>query len=434
MPVIQVNDKQHTLKAGQTRVGAGPGVDVSVSNDPGLGLQAIFELAPDNHVIIRRARDGAAVRVNGVALAEPTPLIHGDKVDVAGVEILFSEDKKVGATAFVSAKDVAGIISKRSGPARATAGTGGRLVSLVDGKEYNIPAQGITFGREAGSDVVVAQPEVSRKHATIAPADNGYILTDHSTNGVWVNGTRVQSMQLLARSDVVRVGSEEFRFYADVVSKATPVAGSPQAGAPPGPPPTPRPPATQPAATPANASANAPVAAAAGTAGTAGAIEPPTVPASVAAQAGASASGSSAPSSAAPAPASQSFAPPKAPTPPAPPAPPVEPTVPVPTIRPQPPAEPTAPVPVISSAAKQEEPRRDAVKRDESRRAASAPPATSTPHTPAARAQTARPKREPTTASGANTEEKRTGLPSWVWIAIILVVGVAAYFLGQGRG
>src|SRR5438105_1608904 len=245
MPVIQVNDKQHTLKPGQTRVGAGPGVDVSVSNDAALGLQAVLELAGNNQVVIRRAREGANVRVNGVNLGvEPTPLIHGDKVEVAGTEILFSEDKKVGATQFVSASDVAGIAAKRAGPARATGTTGGRLVSLVDGKEYQIPSAGIIFGREAGSDVVVAQPEVSRKHASIAPAETGYVITDHSTNGIWVNGARVQGSQLLSRADVVRVGGEEFRFYADLApagAKPTPTAAAAQPSAPAAPAPAPRP-------------------------------------------------------------------------------------------------------------------------------------------------------------------------------------------------
>ena len=232
MPVIQVNDKQHTLKPGQTRIGAGPGVDVAVSQDAGLGLQAVLELDGQNRVVIRRASDGAAVRVNGVPLVDPTPLMHGDKVAVGGTEILFSDDKKVGATQFVSASDIAGIAAKRAGPARATAATGGRLVSLVDGKEYQVNAAGITFGREAGSDVVVAQAEVSRRHAVIAPVEGGYLLTDHSTNGVWVNGNRVQGSQVLSRADVVRVGSEEFRFYADVApiaAKPTPAAATPAA-------------------------------------------------------------------------------------------------------------------------------------------------------------------------------------------------------------
>jgi hypothetical protein len=242
MPVISVNDKDHSLRPGKTRVGAGPGVDVSISNDASLGLQAILELGSDNAVVIRRARDGADVRVNGVNLGvEPTPLIHGDKVEIGGIEILYADDKKVGATQFVSKSEIAESLAKRAGPARATAATGGRLVSLVDGKEYQIASEGVTFGREAGSDVVVAQPEVSRRHASITPTAEGYVLKDHSTNGIWVNGTRVQGSQLLARADVVRVGTEEFRFYADVpAARPTPGAASVAVGSQPA---TPVPPA-----------------------------------------------------------------------------------------------------------------------------------------------------------------------------------------------
>ena len=272
MPVIQVKDKQHSLQPGQTKIGAGAGVDVTVPGDDSLGVQAIFELTGDNRVVIRRAGEGSKVKVNGVALVDPTPLMHGDKVDVSGTDVLFSEDKKVGATQFVSAAEIASVTAKRGGPARATAATGGRLVSLVDGKEYQIPVAGVIFGREAGSDVVVAQAEVSRKHASIAPAEGGYVLTDHSTNGVWVNGNRLQGSQVLARADVVKVGNEEFRFYADVApvaakpAAATPAAAAPPVAAAPVPvaaAPTPAPAAATPApAAPMPASAAAPVVAA----------------------------------------------------------------------------------------------------------------------------------------------------------------------------
>ncbi|HEX7937565.1 MAG TPA: FHA domain-containing protein, partial [Gemmatimonadaceae bacterium] len=170
----------------------------------------------------------------------------------------------------------------RAGPARATAATGGRLVSLVDGKEYQIPASGVTFGREAGSDVVVAQPEVSRKHATIAPGEGGYVFTDHSTNGVWVNGNRLQGSQVLARADVVRVGGEEFRFYADVAPVAKPASPTPAASAPPvAATPAPTPPAPPPAPPPSPkpvASTPAPATASPPSAPHARPIEPPTAP------------------------------------------------------------------------------------------------------------------------------------------------------------
>jgi hypothetical protein len=341
MPAIEVNDKVHVLKPGQTRVGAGPGVEISVSNDATLGVQAVLELGGDSAVVIRRAREGATVRVNGVALGiEPTPLIHGDKVEISGIELTYADDKKVGATQFVSKSDVAAAAAKRAGSSsRATSGTGGRIVSLVDGKEYQIPSEGVTFGREAGSDVVVAQPEVSRRHASIAPGPNGYVIRDHSTNGIWVNGTRVQGSQLLARADVVRVGSEEFRFYADVAPvRPTPAASS-----------------------------------------LAQSATPPVAPAA-----------SAAPPAAAPPAAA--------------------------------PARPSAP-PVS-----QQRPASAASKLGTASAGSRGEPTTAPKTIPSG-------TRQKKQASGANKEEKRSGgIPAWLWVVILTIVGVVAYFLGQGQG
>jgi pSer/pThr/pTyr-binding forkhead associated (FHA) protein len=229
MPVIKVNNQQYPLHPGQNRLGAGTDADVLVAADDSLGIQAIVEVADDSQVVIRRAGNGASVRVNGIALIDPTPLMHGDKVEIAGSELLYSDDSKSGNTAFVSAADFASFVQKRSGPARATTATGGRLVSLVDGKEYTVSDAGLTIGRDASADVVVAQNEVSRKHAEIAPIEDGYEVRDFSANGVYVNGVRVDKKQLLARADVIRVGSEEFRFYADVRAAApAPAASVPQ--------------------------------------------------------------------------------------------------------------------------------------------------------------------------------------------------------------
>jgi hypothetical protein len=216
MPVLQLDDRQYPLHIGTTRVGAGTGVDVSLPGSPIDGVHAILDVAPEGRTAIRRGDAGAAVRVNGVVLGlEPTPLLHGDKVEIAGHSLVFVEDDKAGATRYVSAAEISAITgSRRAG--RATKASGGRLISLLDGKEYVIPGRGVLIGRDASCQVVVPQTEVSRHHAEIAAGAEGYVLRDLSTNGVYVNGTRVSGTQRLARSDVIRVGSEEFRFYADV--------------------------------------------------------------------------------------------------------------------------------------------------------------------------------------------------------------------------
>jgi hypothetical protein len=217
MPVIQVNNRQYSLKVGTTLVGAGDDADVPVPAHEALGVQAVVEVAADRSASIRRASPSAVVRVNGVVLGiEPTPLLHGDRVEVGGYELLFAEDDRAGATQFLRVREPAGTAPHYAGPDVATAATGGRLVSLVDGREYPISATGVVIGRDAGCDVVVPHAEVSRRHAEIVPADAGYVLTDLSTNGVFVNGDRVKYSALLGRGDVIRLGPEEFRFYADV--------------------------------------------------------------------------------------------------------------------------------------------------------------------------------------------------------------------------
>jgi pSer/pThr/pTyr-binding forkhead associated (FHA) protein len=239
MPVLQLNDQQFPLDAGPTRIGSGDGVHIALPAGDAPGTQAEIERAADGQVTIRRGSTAAQVRVNGVVLgAEPVPLMHGDRVEIGSVELRYADDTKAGATQFVSVSDMAVLGGTRGGAPRATAGSGGRLVSLVDGKEYLVPDSGLVLGRDAACDVVVAQNEVSRRHAEIAPSELGYMVRDTSANGVFVNGERVQGSRRLARSDVLRVGSEEFRFHADAAPVAS-AAPMPLASAPAAPPPAP---------------------------------------------------------------------------------------------------------------------------------------------------------------------------------------------------
>ena len=217
MPYIQVDETQFPLSIGEVTVGTGADARIRVGrgNDAGPGIQAIVQVGSDGSTAIRRHASAAIIRVNGVQLGgEPTPLIHGDKIEVAGAELLFGDDRKAGSTQYISG------LSMPSGAdrpeAKATAATGGRVVSLVDGREYPVAGTGLVIGRDASCDVVVPSGEVSRRHAEIAPGKGGYVVTDTSANGVLVNGERVRQSQRLGRGDIIKVGNEEFRFYADV--------------------------------------------------------------------------------------------------------------------------------------------------------------------------------------------------------------------------
>ena len=79
-------------------------------------------------------------------------------------------------------------------------------------------ALGLSVGRDASCDVVIAKQDVSRRHGMIRAGRDGYVLLDTSTNGVYLNDARVQTEVKLGRGDTVRFGGEEFRFYAESVA------------------------------------------------------------------------------------------------------------------------------------------------------------------------------------------------------------------------
>ena len=67
-----------------------------------------------------------------------------------------------------------------------------------------------TIGRE-GCDVVLHDPQVSRRHAALRLTERGPAVEDFaSTNGTWVNGERIDGVRLLREDDVVRFGKTEW--------------------------------------------------------------------------------------------------------------------------------------------------------------------------------------------------------------------------------
>jgi len=242
MAFIEYEGQRHQLPAGEMLLGADAGCHLRLVR-PGIAPRhAILATgpAPDLAVTIRLAVEGAAVEVNGVRLGPVAqPLLHGDKITIAGLDLLFADERKSGSTQYISAVNVSTLTppaAPAGAPAKPIGTTGGRIISLTDGREYQVGAA-LRFGREAGADVVVPGGQVSRRHAEIVASPRGYLLIDTSTNGTWVNGERVQNQRLLARTDVIKIADEEFRFYAD-------------APAPPPAPPPPAPRAVAPAAPP----------------------------------------------------------------------------------------------------------------------------------------------------------------------------------------
>jgi predicted component of type VI protein secretion system len=122
-------------------------------------------------------------------------------------------------------------------------------------QEYLLTAAPFTFGREPANNLVLQDPEISRRHAQISFQEGGYVIQDlGSTNGTFVNGRRVGLPTPLHDGDVIflanavalvfyQPGAEERPSPAEAVTVAPtgmpPIATTSPLGQAPLPPPLP---------------------------------------------------------------------------------------------------------------------------------------------------------------------------------------------------
>jgi FHA domain len=95
----------------------------------------------------------------------------------------------------------------------------GRLVvvrspALSEGDELTLNSSALLLGRGSDNDVNLARDEfASSKHARVEPRRDGVWVEDiGSTNGTYVNGTRLGRPQRLAPGDVVTIGETDLRY------------------------------------------------------------------------------------------------------------------------------------------------------------------------------------------------------------------------------
>jgi len=150
MPYLQFREQRVTLTSADQAIGAFDGAAIRIPGDD-PAARAIVRLGADGTGIIARGSPTAVVSVNGVQLgAEPSPLLHGDKVEIDGQQLHYGDDAKGGSTQFISAAALAEQVrAAGAAPKKPTSATGGRLVSLVDGREYAISDAGVTFGAKS---------------------------------------------------------------------------------------------------------------------------------------------------------------------------------------------------------------------------------------------------------------------------------------------
>jgi hypothetical protein len=97
----------------------------------------------------------------------------------------------------------------------------GRLVvvkspELEEGTDFELNSSQLTIGRGRQNDVALSSDDyASARHARFEPRQDGAWVQDlGSTNGTFLNGTRLERPRRLTNGDIVRVGETDLRYEA----------------------------------------------------------------------------------------------------------------------------------------------------------------------------------------------------------------------------
>lgn len=95
------------------------------------------------------------------------------------------------------------------------------LQPLKNSKPIPIDRAVILVGRAEQCDVVITgSKKISRRHCCLVQSDSTYLIRDlGSTNGVWINGKRVDMEGEMRDGDQVAIGDVQFHFFPNGVRK-----------------------------------------------------------------------------------------------------------------------------------------------------------------------------------------------------------------------
>jgi hypothetical protein len=86
-------------------------------------------------------------------------------------------------------------------------------ILVVEGKRMVVGDRGATVGRSRQCEIVVEDPNVSRRHGELRPRGGSWVFTDlGSTNGSRVNGRPVEAPTVVKPGDEIELGTAVMRF------------------------------------------------------------------------------------------------------------------------------------------------------------------------------------------------------------------------------
>jgi len=161
------------------------------------------------HAVVRAVEGGLEIEdlhsangtsVNGTAIAGRRRLRKGDVIEIGGVRLAADVAPSPHCVTVLAVKPRGSHLVVGNGP--------------LAGRRFAIGEE-LIIGRQ-DADVLLEDPQVSRRHAVVRPVDDGLEIEDlGSINGTFVNGARVDVSQRLRANDEIAVGPIVLEAHVD---------------------------------------------------------------------------------------------------------------------------------------------------------------------------------------------------------------------------
>ncbi|HEU5039776.1 MAG TPA: FHA domain-containing protein, partial [Gemmatimonadales bacterium] len=126
---LEIGGKRVPIAAGETIIGSAPGNAIILEGEGVLARHAVVTGTPQGAAAIRSAEPGAELLINGVRLGtDPTPVLHGDKIQIGDHELLVVDSRRSGHTQLFDSGAFADLAPPPPKTKPPSAASGGRLV------------------------------------------------------------------------------------------------------------------------------------------------------------------------------------------------------------------------------------------------------------------------------------------------------------------
>lgn len=203
LPVLaDSSGKEHPIRPGTNIIGRSG--DIAIEDSRVSRRHASISYSNDTFTIEDLgSTNGTSVAGSRLSPGQTLPLAIGQILNLGGVELTLRQPGSGGKTQMPLSGKTQAIAAAPSLPGQAVA-----FLTADSGEVPLLPGTTYAIGRRDGNDIVIADPFVSGKHASLEVTEEGLFITDlGSTNGSFLNDAKLTPNQ----SAQIRPG-DELRF------------------------------------------------------------------------------------------------------------------------------------------------------------------------------------------------------------------------------